>query len=498
MGNSGEKKQLGKILLKRRRINPDQLEELLDAQKQNPGHRLASTALRSGKVGAVDLLKALSEQHGLPGIDLRQVVIPLENLQLIPEEIARQHLILPILVKEDRVFLAMTDPENRRVIDEIEFVTGKRVFPYVALQDAIAEVIDAAYGRLDQGLSHYIGPDVPEDYLRSLGLEQDVAETPAAEAPNLTTTAPPPSPPIGKKRDGVGVGVVTLEEQEFAPPPITDGLDDAFGTKIEPLPTPKRQETKTAPRVLVVDDEDDIRKLVARMLAQKGYEIVEAASGVQALEMVRERTPDVILLDAMMPELHGFEVCRRIKSSKRYGHIPVIMVSAVYRGWRMAEDLKSSYGVSAFIEKPFKVARVIEAVKEALGTAEAQAAAAPGESHEAAKALEDGMSAYKAGDLDTAIHRLKEGVQIDPLAFQLHYHLGLLCGRADRAFEAIHSLETAVDLDPAHFSALKNLAVLYQRTGFRHKAIEMWERALAAAPDEATHQSIKEHLVSLF
>ena len=107
------------------------------------------------------------------------------------------------------------------------------------------------------------------------------------------------------------------------------------------------------------------------------------------------------------------------------------------------------------------------------------------------------MSLYRANDLDGAIEKLREGLGVDPLAFQLHYHLGLLWGRRDNVFEAIHSLERAVDLSPRHFSALKNLAVLYQRVGFKHKAIEMWERALANAPDDETRQGIKDHLMSL-
>ncbi|MBC7173436.1 MAG: hypothetical protein H5U40_13435, partial [Polyangiaceae bacterium] len=99
MGGSGDKKQLGKILLKQRLVTPDELEELLLHQKAQPGQRLASAAHQSGKVGGLELLKALSEQHGVPGIDLSQVVVPLENLRLIPDDVARKHLILPVLVK---------------------------------------------------------------------------------------------------------------------------------------------------------------------------------------------------------------------------------------------------------------------------------------------------------------------------------------------------------------------------------------------------------------
>ena len=103
----------------------------------------------------------------------------------------------------------------------------------------------------------------------------------------------------------------------------------------------------------------------------------------------------------------------------------------------------------------------------------------------------------RRGDVEGAIEQLKKGIGIDPLAFRLHYHLGLLHGKQDNVFDAIQALETAVDLRPRDFSTLKNLAVLYQRAGFRLKATEMWERALASAPDDSTRANIKNHLVSL-
>ena len=97
--------------------------------------------------------------------------------------------------------------------------------------------------------------------------------------------------------------------------------------------------------MLVVDDEAEIRKMLKRLLKGRGYRVYEAEKGKAALRMVKEHSPDLIVLDAMLPEVHGFDIARRIKGSKRYGQIPIIMVSAVYRGWRYAEDLKQSCGV---------------------------------------------------------------------------------------------------------------------------------------------------------
>lgn len=484
-----QKKQLGKILLKQKLVTPDELKDYLAAQKSGGG-RLASKVRGSGKVPDVDLLKALSEQHGVPGIDLTQVVVPLSNLSLIPAAIARQHLILPLVVKEDRVFLAMADPRDKRVIDEIEFVTGRRVFPYVALHESLEEVIGEAYRSLEQGEQYYIGPRAPAEYLQELG--QPGSDASSSGRQQDPTPAVNQAVVVDKDlSDDLGLSELTLKHKKVPP----DGREGSEHPK-----RPSRRPPGTPACILVVDDEDDIRRLLRRVLAERGFEVVEAAKGLEALQAVRDNMPDLILLDAMLPEVHGFDICRRIKRSKRYGHIPVIMVSAIYRGWRFAEDLKQSYGAEAFLEKPFKIGDVVALVQEALEGRKMDEEAESEDdmlSREASEALAQGMDAYHKGDLETAVTELKRGVGIDPLSFQLHFHLGLLYGRRDEVFEAIDELEAAVDLQPRHFGALKNLAILYQRAGFKHKAVEMWERALGSCPDDKTRDDIKQHLVSL-
>jgi DNA-binding response OmpR family regulator len=215
--------------------------------------------------------------------------------------------------------------------------------------------------------------------------------------------------------------------------------------------------------------------------------------------------PDLIVLDAMLPELHGFDIARRIKGSEKYGHIPIVMISAVYRGWRIAEDLKASYGIEEYLEKPFKIADVMAAITRAFAAQSKRKESSPPEpprdpeaiSGEAEKALADGIAAYKRGKLEEAIEHLKRGVHIDPLAYRLHFHLALLFGKKGMLYEGIQELEKAVDLNSKHFPALKNLAVLYEKAGFKHKAVEMWERCVQGAPDDETRTSIKDHLLKL-
>src|SRR4051812_35485084 len=111
--SSDSKKQLGRILLQRKLVTPEGLEQLLQRQR-NDGSRLASVAADSGFVNPGELLSALSEQQGLPAVDLRRVHLDLAALEFVPLDIARQHLILPLVVKDERLFLAMADPDNKR------------------------------------------------------------------------------------------------------------------------------------------------------------------------------------------------------------------------------------------------------------------------------------------------------------------------------------------------------------------------------------------------
>tara|TARA_B110001454_G_C12723002_1_gene435613 strand:- start:2597 stop:4561 length:1965 start_codon:yes stop_codon:yes gene_type:complete len=83
-------------------------------------------------------------------------------------------------------------------------------------------------------------------------------------------------------------------------------------------------------KILVVDDTEATRYAVARTLRASGYETIEAASGLQALELVATEKPDLVTLDIHLPDINGFEVCRRIKGNPRTSHIPVLQVSASY------------------------------------------------------------------------------------------------------------------------------------------------------------------------
>jgi DNA-binding response OmpR family regulator len=476
------KTQLGKILLKRKLVSPSELNSILDEQQgeSEPHERLASKVLSKGLTDEVRLLKALSEQAGIPAINLDEVEIDLSCLDIIPMEIASQHVILPISVSDDCINLAMANPDDRRVIDEVEFVSGKRVFPHVALHTQVMNIVGKCYQAREAGEEVFCGK-------RYIARSDKSLDSVGPSSDHLPGAAILPDANGQLAKDDLSLDIdIDLSDDDLPVPP-------------DPEPAVTEPNRDTSKKILVVDDEDDIRLLISRVLTEKGYTVVTASRGLEAIKMVQTENPDMMILDAMLPEVHGFDICKKIKGSKKYGHIPVIMISAIYRGWRYAQDLKDSYGVDDFIEKPFKLGEFVEKVEMHLNAAGTDQENRQPEniSEQAEEILAASVKAYRDGKVDEAIDLLRKGLKIDPLAFKLHYNLALILGKKALNYQAIRELESALDLEPSYFPALKNLAMLYQKAGFKFKSIETWERALHHCPDDTTRDGIKQHLMNL-
>lgn len=209
------KRHLGRILLQRKLVTPDELSELL-LQQATKGGRLASRAAESGTADSAALLSALSEQQGLPAIDLRRLTIELSALSLVPVEIARKHAVLPLAAQDDRLFLAMADPADRKVVEEIELVTGKRVFPYVALHGPLVEAIEQAYRAAALGEERYVGPLVASE---GKGISRSTHPSMLPGQDDALVTA----------RESVP-GLFEDELSRLLTPPVRSGVDDAFGS----------------------------------------------------------------------------------------------------------------------------------------------------------------------------------------------------------------------------------------------------------------------------
>ena len=102
--------------------------------------------------------------------------------------------------------------------------------------------------------------------------------------------------------------------------------------------------------VLIVDDEPMARDIMEGFLFQEGYELVFASSGLEALSILEAVNPDLILLDVMMPDLNGFEICQRLKADKTWRHVPIILVTALGQQADLARGFEA--GADDFLRKP--------------------------------------------------------------------------------------------------------------------------------------------------
>jgi two-component system alkaline phosphatase synthesis response regulator PhoP len=116
--------------------------------------------------------------------------------------------------------------------------------------------------------------------------------------------------------------------------------------------------------VLVVEDEADIRHLIAHHLAREGYKCREAATGAEALRAVRASTPDLIVLDLMLPEVDGLEVCRRLRGDAATARIPIIMLTA--KSDEVDRVVGLELGADDYMAKPFSPKELVARVRAVL------------------------------------------------------------------------------------------------------------------------------------
>jgi len=120
-------------------------------------------------------------------------------------------------------------------------------------------------------------------------------------------------------------------------------------------------QSRTKPRILAVDDVMQNLQVVGTMLRNEGYDVMPATSGVQALERVRVRMPDLILLDLMMPEMDGLEVCKRLKADPATHQIPIIFLTASNEMEHLVKGFEA--GAVDYVTKPFNGAELLARVR---------------------------------------------------------------------------------------------------------------------------------------
>jgi len=117
-------------------------------------------------------------------------------------------------------------------------------------------------------------------------------------------------------------------------------------------------------RVLVVDDNFVNVKLLEELLKSASYEVATAMSGEAALEKVVQSRPDIVLLDVMMPDMDGYEVCRRIRQNEKTARLPVIMITALDKPGDREMGLAA--GANDFLSKPIEDVLLFPAMQNAM------------------------------------------------------------------------------------------------------------------------------------
>ena len=341
------------------------------------------------------------------------------------------------------------------------------VSPYAALPATLEKAISAAYDARERG----------EEVWHGEGLTRD-------SSPSVARIVPAEN--VGRTNESGG-RVIEIDPLAFEVADADPGNADEEVVHKETM--------RVGPaRILIVDDEPEILRLLEKSLKAEGYAIDTAREGREAEQKLKGPRPDLVLLDAMLPHVHGFELCNRIKGNARLRTVPVVMMSAVYRGWRFAQDAREAFGADDYLEKPFHLADVLRRVRERLQN---PIAISPEQKDAAERSYKEGVKYLSEGNPEKARPALEQATKLDPFSARNHFALGRALREGREAFRAMSEYEKAVELRPSHFAALCSLAELYLEKGFRRKAVEALERALTCAPDGRTREGIRTRLLRL-
>ncbi len=117
-------------------------------------------------------------------------------------------------------------------------------------------------------------------------------------------------------------------------------------------------------RILIIEDQEDLRRLLARMLTLEGFETITAENGMTGIALTRERQPDLVFCDLRMPDLDGYEVLSALRADHMTANIPLIFVTASAN--QSARQLGLERGAAAYLTKPFKRDEILEVLRRCL------------------------------------------------------------------------------------------------------------------------------------
>ena len=451
----------------------------------------ASTAYVLGYADERMLITALGRQKGSPAIVLDESILNLNVVSLIEESIAFEHNILAVAEDEKRIYVAVESPEKlEKVISEIEFIGGKTLSPYLALKCTLERSIRVAYRAIKNN----------QKILKGLWV---VGEHDALPRMSLVASPVPVKETLKRQlREDINTDVrqLGLDDMDNLPTAkLTEGVVDSQETHTfaEQTHVHERPFKRQSPfKVLVVDDDLASRHLLVKLFQPQGVITQTASTGSEALKRLQEDPPDAVIMDVMLPEVDGFQVCRAIKKSKELNHLQVFLMSAVIGRGKVTEDVLRKHGADGYFEKPLVTEKVLGTVLNRLKnkTNKKKVQEQPGAHMDCFK---QAMKLYRAGDVGAAVKLLRVGVEQKPLSAKMHFVLANLLHKEGKGLEAIEEYEVTCDLRPDYFPALSRLAYLYYENGYTLKAIETWRVSLSSCDDMLMKRKIEDFMQKL-
>jgi chemosensory pili system protein ChpA (sensor histidine kinase/response regulator) len=168
---------------------------------------------------------------------------------------------------------------------------------------------------------------------------------------------------------GTGEIVLIINPVQLAQRVDVPSFDPSSERVVSERPTQARAVARERSLVMIVDDSLTVRKITSRLLTREGFEVVTAKDGIDALQVLTEQTPDLILLDIEMPRMDGFEFTKTIKGDPRNAHIPIIMVTS--RTAEKHRNRAAELGVDLYLGKPYQEEDLLKNLRDILSAHEA-------------------------------------------------------------------------------------------------------------------------------
>ncbi|MFT3912802.1 MAG: response regulator [Anaeromyxobacteraceae bacterium] len=492
------------LLVKHGALSRDTLARALAAASDGD---MPSAALRLGLAEEGALARALADYFGCPAVDFSKSVVPVANLTVVAPGYCRQRRVLPVSVGKAEMVLAMADPEDHVLADELRFVTNRKVLRYAAVPAAMERVLDALLREKARGglaVRGAAAPALPDPTAAWVGVVHGTRKreerTSAIELPELLPGDTLELIAIGEQQQVVEGLLEPIEETPFSAP--TPARRERPAAHAPPPPPPltgsttvRLQGVGAGRLALVADPTTETREELVSLLGKLGCTVLQAANGRAALDIVREARPDLVALEAMMPMMAGFEVCRAVKGDPLLRPTRVVLTSGVHRG-TVAADAKVAFGADAFLEKPYRPEEVLRSAKLLLIGA-VDEAGDPAARAAAAHSWKQGAALVRAGRLEEAVALLRQAVARDDLSAEAHFFLGAALSKMGLLFEATAELARSAELRPDVDAAHVMLAQTYEALGFQSSAREAWARAMETCPDEKRKRAMQARLMKL-